>query len=69
FFLRDVLQDSSGKGTVRILRPLMPHVEKGAKIVLRDMILPSTGDPAHSLDEFVIFMNLLMWIIFDAKQR
>jgi hypothetical protein len=69
FLLKGVLHDWSDEDCVNILKPVMPYVETGSKIVICERILPSEGDERTDLDRMKNFMDTLMWTLFGAGER
>lgn len=69
FLLRAILHDWRDEECVSILRNLLPAVEKGAKIVICDRILPATERQPTHMDSFLLFMDLTMYTLSGAKER
>jgi 6-hydroxytryprostatin B O-methyltransferase len=69
FFLREIIHDWSDEEASRILKQLVPELEKGAKIFVCDRAPGSTGSRPTYFESSVQWLDLLMWTILGAKER
>jgi len=69
FFIKSILHDWGDDECVDILRGVLPAVEKGAKIVVCDRILPDKGRKPTYMDSFVLMLDLMMFTFSGGKER
>lgn len=69
FFLRAIMHDWPDDDCLRILRPLLPYVETGAKIIICDRVLPGPGEETEEIDYYKTFMSMNMFTLFNALER
>ncbi|KAF1959188.1 S-adenosyl-L-methionine-dependent methyltransferase [Byssothecium circinans] len=70
FLLRAIVHDWRDEECAKILRQLLPAVERGAKIVLCDRVAPSSREgKATHMESFTLFMDLVMFSLLGAKER
>lgn len=69
FFMKAIMHDWPDYDAARILRHLIPDVEKGAKILVSDRILGATGHKPTHFESFGQFSDLLMFTVTGAKER
>jgi 6-hydroxytryprostatin B O-methyltransferase len=69
FFLRHIIHDWPDEDACRILKQLVPEVEKGAKILVSDRAPGFTGSRPTHFHSMVQWLDLLMWTLLGAKER
>jgi 6-hydroxytryprostatin B O-methyltransferase len=71
YFMKSILHDWNDADCVRILRPLLPGVDKGARIFAMDRLayLSAEGKvPSHQESQGQV-MDLMMWSLLGSKER
>jgi 6-hydroxytryprostatin B O-methyltransferase len=71
YFLKSILHDWNDEDCIRILKPLLPGMEKGARLFTMDRVayLPGEGKVPSHQDSMGQFMDLMMWSLLGAKER
>lgn len=71
YFFKSVLHDWNDADCAKILKSLIPGVEKGAKIFCMDRVayLPAEGKVATHKESLAQFLDLMMWSNLGAKER
>jgi 6-hydroxytryprostatin B O-methyltransferase len=71
YFMKSILHDWNDADCVRLLRPLLPGLERGARLFSMDRMayLPAEGKvPTHQESQSQ-GMDLMMWSLLGAKER
>lgn len=72
FLLRQVLHNNNDEDSIKILRALVPALEKsGPKtpVLINDVILPESGTVSQFEEHLLRQVDISMMVIFGAKQR
>ncbi|KAK4443168.1 O-methyltransferase-domain-containing protein [Podospora aff. communis PSN243] len=69
YVLRQILHDWSDEYAARILRALIPALKKGARVVINDSVLPEHGEVDLVQERVGREYDLVMWRLFNAKER
>lgn len=69
YLFSQIFHDWSDKYVVKILRATIPSMKKGAKIVIRDMVLPPPGTLPAWVDKEMRMVDIFMMTNFNAKER
>lgn len=68
-FMKSICHDWPDVDAARILKNLVPEVEKGTKVLIIDRVLPPPGRKANYHETMSITMDLIMWTVLAAKER
>lgn len=69
YVLRQILHDWSDEYAAGILRAFIPALKKGAKVVINDVMLPEPGQVDLFQERAGRQYDLIMWRLFNAKER
>ncbi|KAF2101188.1 S-adenosyl-L-methionine-dependent methyltransferase [Rhizodiscina lignyota] len=69
FFMKWVMHDWPDRDCSAILKNLVPEVERGAKILIIDKILPDPASKLTGYDDYALFADLLMWTVLNGCER
>lgn len=69
FFMKSIMHDWPDQDASRILKQLLPEVEKGARIFVCDRVPTFTVPRPTQHEAMVQFMDILMWSVLNAKER
>ncbi|KAL8758327.1 MAG: hypothetical protein Q9199_001583 [Rusavskia elegans] len=72
FIIRQCLHNQNDEGVVKILRALVPAMERcrpGTPLLINETILPEFGQVSKSQEHAVRRMDLMMLVVLGAKQR
>ncbi|KFY51953.1 hypothetical protein V497_08736 [Pseudogymnoascus sp. VKM F-4516 (FW-969)] len=70
YFLRFILHDYSDPYAIKILRNLIPALEKGSRLVICDIVLPPAGAPVPpQLVRLMRSVDLQMMVGLNSKER
>lgn len=72
FLLRQILHNYNDVDSTRILRALVPALEKcgrGTPLLINDIVLPESGMSTKFEEHLLRQVDISMMVIFGAKQR
>lgn len=69
YLFSQIFHDWSDSYVVKILRATIPSMKLGAKIVIRDMVLPPPGVLPSWVDKEMRMVDIFMMTNFNAKER
>jgi hypothetical protein len=69
YFLRFILHDWPTEYCLRILRALIPALRKGNRVVIMDGIVPEPGVLSKLDERRITNFDVLMKVLFNAKER
>ncbi|KAF4962502.1 hypothetical protein FSARC_9425 [Fusarium sarcochroum] len=72
FFLRQCLHNWNDKGCIRIIRALVPALEKckpGTRLLINDEVLPGLNEKSKYEEHLLRQYDMCMFVIFGSKQR
>lgn len=69
YLFSQIFHDWSDKYVVKILRATVGSMRPGAKIVVRDMVLPPSGTLPSWVDKEMRMVDIFMMTNFNAKER
>lgn len=69
FILRWILHNWPDKYCVKILRALVPAMEKGSKVLVVDAVMPDLGTLANAVERDLRFSDMTMLSCFNAGDR
>jgi 6-hydroxytryprostatin B O-methyltransferase len=69
YFLRMVLHNWSDEDAARIVRPLLPAVEAGARLLIMEMMMPPPNTLPEALEWWMRSLDMEMMIEFNSRLR
>lgn len=69
YVLRQILHDWSDQYCKKILGGLIPALKKGARLLVNDSVLPEIGQVSKYRERVLRHSDLMMWRMFNAKER
>jgi len=69
YVLRQILHDWSDQYCKKILEGLIPALKKRARLLVNDSVLPEIGQVSKYQERVLRHSDLMMWRMFNAKER
>lgn len=69
YLLRHILHDYPDRYAVKILKNLVPALRNGARVVIKDAVVPSPGVLEPAQERILRTQDLHMHMLFQAKER